>query len=342
MPVLSGFMPIPLAMMIPFMGAQSLVLGKQFGEGFQYGKRKISAMSNEEFNAITPAKLAQNNAEELKQMIPSMQQSITDMRGFQSFIVKELIETIKQLPADVFSGIVGGDIGSPSGASPSIEAQLFKIAAQAISSISKNGIQLNLGGLGNFLPQAFAEGGDQSGKKRPPDFGPSPELDLTIPEPNWKTLTLSEAQKIRNKIKDLGQTITQKVLYQNILLFIKIKIQAVKDAPPPPQQKEIPILARNEKIIQDALVKYFNIWKNAKDLIFELKTNALAVYIRLTGINLVNDSKGRKTAFAWARIKISAFTKKQETAKQIFNLKLKLAQNYPGLRARWSITGLIR
>ncbi len=89
-------------MMIPFMGAQSLVIGKQFGEGFQYGKRKISAMSNEEFNKVTPAKLAQNNAEELKEMIPEMKSSITDMRSFQSFIVNELIATAKQLPNDIF------------------------------------------------------------------------------------------------------------------------------------------------------------------------------------------------------------------------------------------------
>jgi len=89
------------------MGAQSLVLGKQFGEGFQYGKRKISAMSNEEFNKLSPAKLAQDNAEELKQMIPSMKGAITDMRSFQSFIVKELIETVKQLPGDIFGGLTG-------------------------------------------------------------------------------------------------------------------------------------------------------------------------------------------------------------------------------------------
>ncbi len=49
----SGFLPVPLPMMIPFMGAQSLVIGKMFGVGFQYGKRKISAMSNEEFNKLT-------------------------------------------------------------------------------------------------------------------------------------------------------------------------------------------------------------------------------------------------------------------------------------------------
>lgn len=65
-------------------------------------------MSNEEFNRLTPAKLAQDNANELRQMIPSMQASITDMRTFQSFIVKELIETAKQLPDDIFTGVFNG------------------------------------------------------------------------------------------------------------------------------------------------------------------------------------------------------------------------------------------
>ncbi len=168
MVILSGFLPIPLAMMIPFMGAQSLVLGKQFGEGFQYGKRKISAMSNEEFNKITPAKLAQNNAEELKQMIPSMQQSITDMREFQSFIVKELIETIKQLPEDVFKGVTGTDSVGEAGANVvrNIEGQLGLREALGISKdgfiadmgkIMEKGISINLGGSSLFLPQAFAE-----------------------------------------------------------------------------------------------------------------------------------------------------------------------------------------
>ncbi len=117
MPLLSGFLPIPLAMMIPFMGAQSLIIGKQFGEGFQYGKRKISAMTNEEFNKLTPQKIAHDSAKELNEMIPEMKASITDMRHFQSFIVNELIATAKQLPQDIFGegtegrGVVEGQFG---------------------------------------------------------------------------------------------------------------------------------------------------------------------------------------------------------------------------------------
>ncbi len=125
MPILSGFLPIPLAMMIPFMGAQSLVLGKAFGEGFQYGKRKISALSNEEFNRLTPSDIANNSRKELHEMIPSLKASITDMREFQTFIVHELIETVKQLPSDVFSGATGQGRGTPAGDAFDLTASAF-------------------------------------------------------------------------------------------------------------------------------------------------------------------------------------------------------------------------
>jgi len=93
--VIGFFMPLPLALMIPFMGIQSAVMAKQFGENFQYGKRRISAMSNEEFNKLTPAKLQANANAELKAMIPSMEQSLTDMRQFQVFVIKEFLLTVR-------------------------------------------------------------------------------------------------------------------------------------------------------------------------------------------------------------------------------------------------------
>ncbi len=87
-------MPLPLAMMIPFMGIQSAVMAKQFGENFQYGKRRISAMSNEEFNKLTPAKLQANANAELKSMIPSMEQSVIEMREFQTFLIREFLQML--------------------------------------------------------------------------------------------------------------------------------------------------------------------------------------------------------------------------------------------------------
>ncbi len=101
------FMPLPLAMMIPFMGIQSSVMAKQFGENFQYGKRRISAMSNEEFNKLTPAKLQEHANAELKAMIPSMEASIIEMRKFQTFLIGEFIKMI----ADILKAGLGKVIG---------------------------------------------------------------------------------------------------------------------------------------------------------------------------------------------------------------------------------------
>ncbi len=84
-------MPLPLAMMIPFMGIQSAVMAKQFGENFQYGKRRISAMDNDEFNKLTPAKLMSNANKELADMIPAMKDSIIGMHDFQEFLVREFL-----------------------------------------------------------------------------------------------------------------------------------------------------------------------------------------------------------------------------------------------------------
>ncbi len=104
-------MPLPLAMMIPFMGIQSAVMAKQFGENFQYGKRRISAMSNDEFNKLTPKMIQDNANAELKAMIPSMQDSITDMRHFQEFMIKEMISTI----GDLLRSGLGFLLGIPEG-----------------------------------------------------------------------------------------------------------------------------------------------------------------------------------------------------------------------------------
>ncbi len=89
--VIGFFMPLPLAMMIPFMGIQSAVMAKQFGENFQYGKRRISAMDNDEFNKLTPAKLMSNANRELAEMIPAMKDSIIGMHDFQEFLVREFL-----------------------------------------------------------------------------------------------------------------------------------------------------------------------------------------------------------------------------------------------------------
>ncbi len=118
-PLPSTFMPLPLAIMIPFMGIQSGVMAQQFGMNFQYGKRKISAMSNEEFNKLTPAGMQADFSTQIKGMIPTFEKSLQDMRPFQRMIFVEMIAAFKEavdLGLDVARAGLGippsvGDIG---------------------------------------------------------------------------------------------------------------------------------------------------------------------------------------------------------------------------------------
>ncbi len=88
-PSIGFFALLPLPMMIPFMGIQSAVMAEQFGTMFQYGKRRISAMSNEEFNALTPEILQKRMTEQITAMIPEMQKQIQAMTP----LVKIILET---------------------------------------------------------------------------------------------------------------------------------------------------------------------------------------------------------------------------------------------------------
>ncbi len=91
---ISGFMPIPLAIMPPFMAYQSLVMGDAFGRAFQFGKRKISAMSNDEFNKLDIVTMFESISNEYTRMIPSVEKAMSQSLELQVTIVKELLKTL--------------------------------------------------------------------------------------------------------------------------------------------------------------------------------------------------------------------------------------------------------
>jgi len=104
------FAPFPLALMIPFMAGQSLAMGEAFGKGFQYGKRKISSMSNEEFNALNFQQLSESIATDYKVMIPSIQKSIQASQELQRTVLQEMGQLIKTIPSEIlnfFGSLVG-------------------------------------------------------------------------------------------------------------------------------------------------------------------------------------------------------------------------------------------
>ncbi len=102
------FAPLPLPMMIPFMGMQSAVMAEQFGTMFQYGKRRISAMSNDEFNALTPAKIQFDLTKQLQLMIPEMEAQIQSMRPLVSVIIREFASYIGDATRAILAGGEGG------------------------------------------------------------------------------------------------------------------------------------------------------------------------------------------------------------------------------------------
>ncbi len=102
---ISGFMPIPLAIMPPFMAYQSLVMGDAFGRAFQFGKRKISAMSNEEFNKLDVVTMFESISNEYTRMIPTVEKSMAQSTELQLAIVKEMLKIIPALGQMLLSGV---------------------------------------------------------------------------------------------------------------------------------------------------------------------------------------------------------------------------------------------
>ncbi len=102
------FAPLPLAIMIPFMAAQSFAMGQAFGTSFQYGKRKISSMSNEEFNKYTPLQAHEEIQADIRAMIPSLNKSFQRMESFQIDIINSMVDTIKLGLDELGKWIAGG------------------------------------------------------------------------------------------------------------------------------------------------------------------------------------------------------------------------------------------
>ncbi len=112
------FAPLPLAIMIPFMAAQSFAMGHAFGTSFQYGKRKISSMTNEEFNALSATDLHGELQADIRAMIPDMNESFKRMEDFQIEILISMVNVIKKA-GEQFLGLLTGQGASTTQSSTS-------------------------------------------------------------------------------------------------------------------------------------------------------------------------------------------------------------------------------
>ncbi len=83
------------------MPIQSYLMMYFAGSGWQYGKRKISAMSNEQFNKLTPEQLLQQHSIELKNMLPTLEKSLNDVTPLVKILIEQYGDFIKAALAAV-------------------------------------------------------------------------------------------------------------------------------------------------------------------------------------------------------------------------------------------------
>ncbi len=109
---LSAFTAVPNPQMLAFMGAQSFIMMFQAGEGWQYGKRRISAMTNEDFNKLTPERLLQNQAATLRSSISTIEKSMNDMTPMIKTIISQYGDFLREIIAEAPKALLKGTGGT--------------------------------------------------------------------------------------------------------------------------------------------------------------------------------------------------------------------------------------
>ncbi len=122
------------------MAGQSLAMGEAFGKGFQYGKRKISSMSNEEFNALNFQQLSESIATDYKTMIPSLRKSIEASDELQRAVFKALGDLLLDIPDSIkgFFQDAQASASQTSLASTTQESTLFNVYGRLRETTSVN------------------------------------------------------------------------------------------------------------------------------------------------------------------------------------------------------------
>ncbi len=154
---ISGFTAVPNPQMLSYMMSQSWIMMFAAGGAWQYGKRRISAMSNEEFNKTTPLSLLKEHTQLLREAIPSIQQSLNDMtpliktlmEQFGDF-VNEAVKAIPQTVANIL-GTPGGEfsnipttVGVAGGGAPPFGTAAFLHYFKTLSDATKKEVIENI------------------------------------------------------------------------------------------------------------------------------------------------------------------------------------------------------
>ncbi len=103
-------MPLPLPIMIPFMMWQSAAIAAGFGTYFQFAKRRVSAMSNEDFNKADPHELVNSMYEDIVKQIPS---SFAKVDSLTPVMLQSMNVMLDQAVKWLQGAITGNFFGTP-------------------------------------------------------------------------------------------------------------------------------------------------------------------------------------------------------------------------------------
>ncbi len=151
-PKLSGFSPMPLGIMAPFMGYQSAALAYNFGLNYEFGKRVIKSMSNEKFNKIAedPILLNELTSRHHDVLLKAFIHEVPKVDKIQDLIIKKMVE---------------------------LEFAKIKVMPELIAQIPKG-----------FLEGIFELGNTGTTSSPPPQKEPGDESPHTKPPPPTKTI----------------------------------------------------------------------------------------------------------------------------------------------------------
>ncbi len=140
------------------MAAQSFAMGQAFGTSFQYGKRKISSLSNDEFNALSATRLHDDLQADVRAMIPSMNQSFDRMEKFQIEIIQSMLDTFVLALQEFGKFLVGGIQAGGDAANQAFNTDVLTVQTRAdIPSIIPQAEGATGGGTQKFVADYIIE-----------------------------------------------------------------------------------------------------------------------------------------------------------------------------------------
>ncbi len=99
---ISGFTAIPNPQMLAFMPIQSYLMMYFAGAGWQIGKRKISAIPNDQFNKMSAKDLLEGFTADLRSTIPTLERSLKDITPLIATLIEQYGEfvtiALKEIP----------------------------------------------------------------------------------------------------------------------------------------------------------------------------------------------------------------------------------------------------